>query len=439
MPPPESSLLARFLRRSVQIDNREMPAVIASFALIFCVMCGYFAVRSVRETDSTILGNDRVTTLFWYTWVASLAIVPGYGWVVSRFRRTVFLPLIYGAVALALASVGFVQQIDPRNVFVMQFFFVMISVLNLFVISIFWGFLLEVFSQEQTKRLFGAIAAGGTAGALIGPVLTAVLARHIGNHGVLYLGAALFACAIGCQRILLQVWHRAPQTHAVSSGHDKPVGGSPWFDGARLLFTRPYLMGNAMFVIFLATMNTFLYFAQLRIMKETFHDPATRTAVFAGIDAVVQALTLGLQLFATGRIAARVGVIALVTMVPIAMIFGYLALAAVSTFAMLATVMVARRVGEYAFVRPGREMLFSVVKNEERYRVKHVVDVPVYRGGDVLSSQVQNRLGAAGWSPQTVLLLGAFIAGLWTLNGWWLGRRLKYLEQRKAMDGVAAV
>jgi AAA family ATP:ADP antiporter len=425
------SWLGRQLRRGVQIENREMPAVIAAFALIFCVMCGYFGVRSVRETASTILGNDRVTQLFWYTWVASIAIVPAYGWVVAHFRRSKFLPVIYSLVALALAVTGFIMQSNPKNVGIMEFFFVMISVLNLFMISIFWGFLLEIFSKEQTKRLFGAIAAGGSAGALLGPTMTALLVKHIGNSGILYVGAALFVLAVLCQRVLLRVWHGASATHAVVVGHDAPVGGNPWIDGARLLFTSPYVFGIGVFVILLASINTFLYFEQLRIVTATFHDPAQRTSVFASIDAVVQAMVLVLQLFVTGRVATRMGVVALVTIVPLAMIAGYLALAAVSTFAMLAIVIIARRVGEYAFVRPGREMLFSAVRNEDRYRVKHVVDVPVYRGGDVLSSQLQNRLGNAGWSPATVLVLGAGIAALWALNGWWLGRRLKVMEAVK--------
>jgi AAA family ATP:ADP antiporter len=303
---------------------------------------------------------------------------------------------------------------------------------------VFWGFLLEIFSQEQTKRLFGAIAAGGSAGALAGPLATTFLARHIGNSGVLYMGAAFFMLAVVMQRVLLHVWHSAPQTHAVRTGNDRPVGGNPWVDGARLLFTRPYLLGLATFVIFLASINTFLYFEQLRIVHDTFHDPTQRTQVFAAMDAVVQALTLVLQVFATGRIATRIGLVALVTIVPIAMVVGYLALAAVSTFSMLATVIIARRVGEYAFVRPGREMLFSAVRTEDRYRVKHVVDVPVYRGGDVLSSQLQNRLGALGWSPSAILVLGAVIAALWALNGWWLGRRHDTEEVVAARAGTVA-
>lgn len=417
------SFLARTLGRTTQIDRKEMPAVIASFLLIFCVMCGYFAVRSVRETAGTLLGKERVADLFLVTWIASIAIVPAYGWVVARFRRAVFLPIVYGVVAASLAIVGFILSTDPNNVFVMEFFYVMISVLNLFMLSVFWGFLLEIFVQEQTKRLFGVIAAGGSAGALVGPLLTTAIVKHIGNAGILYLGASLFVVAIVCQRALLSVWHQAQQTHAVKVADDRPVGGNPLLDGARLLFTSPYLLGIAIFVIFLSSVSTFLYFEQLRIVSETFKDAAQRTQVFAVMDWIVQTATMLLQLFATGRIATRLGITTLLVIVPFAMIFGFLGLAAFGSFSMLAFVFCARRIGEYAFVRPGREMLFSTLSTDDRYRVKHVIDVPVYRGGDALSSQVDSMLGHAGLSPAKVAVVGAGLAALWMLNAWWLGRR----------------
>jgi ATP:ADP antiporter, AAA family len=422
------SLLARLLGRTTEIDRKEMPAVVASFLLIFCVMCGYFSVRSVRETAGTILGKERVADMFLVTWIASLAIVPAYGWVVARFRRSVFLPIVYGAVAVALAAVGVMLQTDPQNVFVMEFFYVMISVLNLFMLSVFWGFLLEIFAKEQTKRLFGVIAAGGSAGALVGPWVTTLIVTRIGNSGILYLGASLFVVAILCQRALLTVWHRAGQTHEVAAGHDQPVGGNPLIDGARLLFTSPYLLGIAIFVILLSSVSTFLYFEQLRIVTETFKDHAQRTQVFATMDAIVQTATLILQLFVTGRIATRLGITTLLVIVPFAMIFGFLGLAAVGTFGMLAFVFCARRIGEYAFVRPGREMLFSAISTQDRYRVKHVIDVPVYRGGDALSSQVDSLLGNAGMSPAKVAVVGAGLAAIWTINAWWLGRRHDKVE-----------
>ncbi|HTT03568.1 MAG TPA: MFS transporter [Steroidobacteraceae bacterium] len=424
------SLLARFLGRSANIDPKEMPAVIAAFVLFFFIFAGYFAVRPVRETAGTLLGRERVAHLFLVTWVASIAIVPIYGWLVARVRRSVLLPFIYGFIALALAVVGLVLKSYPENVRSMQFFYVMISVLNLFMVSVFWSFLLELFNKEQAKRLFGVIAAGGTAGALVGPALTTLLVKQIGNPGVLFMGAAMFVVTILCQRTLINIWRGSGSGTAGSGRDDRPLGGNP-FAGFTALVKSPYLLGISCFIVLLATATTFLYFEQLRIVSDTFHDKETRTRVFSIIDTVVQTLTVVFQLFLTGRIAQRVGVIALVTFVPVLMVLGFIGLALTGTFAVLVTVMVLRRVGEYAFIRPGREMLFSTVDNETRYKVKNLIDVTIYRGGDAVSSQVQDALGNAGWTPAFIAALGAVLAAVWALVGVYLGRM--YNKDRSAV------
>ena len=188
----DNSLLARVLRRSAKIEPDEMPIVIAAFILFFAVFCGYFAVRPVRETVGTILGGERVKNLFVITWVASIGVVMLYATLVARVRRAVLLPTIYGAIALLLAVIGIVLKTDPQNSLVSAVFYVMISVVNLFFVSVFWSFMLEILSKDQTKRLFGVIAVGGTAGALVGPLLSDLLVTRIGNPGVLFMGAAFF-------------------------------------------------------------------------------------------------------------------------------------------------------------------------------------------------------------------------------------------------------
>nr|PZN78590.1 MAG: MFS transporter [Pseudomonadota bacterium] len=412
------------LSRAAPIEPRELPAVIAAFTLFFCVLGGYFAVRPVRETVGTILGGDRVANLWVVTWIASLIIVPLYGAVVSRFRRSVFLPWTYGAVALALALVGISFRGGEPGVTAGQFFYVMISVLNLFLVSVFWSFLVELFDSGQAKRLFGFIAAGGTAGALIGPFLTDMTVSVIGNPGVLFLGASLFVVAIVCQRILLRIWAREAAASGAAGGerHDRAIGGNP-FAGFTLVLKSPYLLGIASFVVLLATASTFLYFEQLRVVEATFASTEERTRVFARIDWIVQSLTIIAQIFITGRVASRLGLTVLLTIVPIAMIFGFLALATWNVFAVLAVVMVMRRAGEYAFVRPGREMLWSRLDRETKYKAKNVIDVPVYRGADALAAQVQSAVLQTGAGAGVVALLGAGVAALWALNGWWLGRR----------------
>jgi len=430
----EHSLLGRTLGRLALIEKHEMPAVIAAFCLFFCVLGGYFAVRPVRETVGTLLGRDRVADLYLWTWVGSLAIVPIYGALVARLRRSVFLPLIYGFVALSLVAVGIALRADENSVAVGQFFYVFISVLSLFLTSVFWSFLLELFDNAQTKRLFGVIAAGGTAGALAGPGITYLSVSVFGNSGVLFVGASLFVVAIVCQRALLRIW----STHAVSASDraggatsvsrgDKAIGGNP-FAGFSILLRSPYLLAIALFVVLLAAANTFLYFEQLRLVEAAYADTGDRTRIFAKLDGTVQALTILCQLFLTGRIAQRLGVKALLTIVPIVMVFGFATLAATGTLAVLVVVFVIRRVGEYALIRPGREILFSQVDNETKYKAKNLIDVPVYRGSDAVSAQVSTALEGGALGASGVAALGAVLAAVWAVNGWWLGKRSERIK-----------
>ena len=421
-----ASGLAGLWRRSAEGAPGETPAVVTAFLLYFCVLGGYFAVRPVRETVGTILGPERTADLFVITWIASLAIVPIYGYLCARYRRSVFLPWIYGFVALSLATIGLVLR-STESVFASQFFYVLISVLNLFVVSVLWSFLLELFNAGQVKRLFGIIAAGGTAGALVGPMLTDLTVRFIGNDGVLFMGATMFVIAIVCQRILLGIWKRTGWSVAEGAVGDRPMGGNP-FAGFTLILKSPYLIGIATFVVLAATANTFLYFAQLRLVADTFPDPETRTQVFSRIDYTVQSLTIIAQILFTGRIASRWGIGSLLMFVPMLMVAGFLTLSAVYTFPVLVAVMITRRVGEYSFVRPGREMLFSRVDTETKYKAKNAIDVPVYRGGDAVIAQVDSVLDGAGWSPASLALLGAGGATLWAINGVVLARSKQGME-----------
>jgi AAA family ATP:ADP antiporter len=421
------SLAARMFSTLTAVERREMPVVLVAFFLFFCVLGGYFAVRPVRETMGTIIGRDRVANLWLATWIVSLAIVPIYGAIVAKIRRSVFLPLIYGFVAIALAIVGGVLQANPKSAGVAQFFYVFISVLSLFLVSVFWSFMVELFDSGQAKRLFPVIAAGGTAGALVGPLFTDLAARTIGNAGILFVGAALFGVAVLLQAVLIQLWKRQPESRrerdeAQGRPRDRAIGGNP-FAGVTLVLRSPYLLGIAAYVTLLATANTFLYFEQLRLVETTFTDTQTRTSVFARIDWIVQSLTILAQLFITGRVASRLGVVVLLTIIPVAIFFGFVALALWNSFAVLAVVIVLRRSGEYAFVRPGREMLWSPMTKETKYKAKNFVDVPVYRGADAVVAQLQRAIEGAGFGAQTVALFGAVGAILWTANGWWLGRR----------------
>jgi len=458
---PSDSLLAKLLKRVATIEPNEIAVVIAAFLLFFFIMGGYFAVRPVRETIGTILGREQTADVWVYTSLAAVLVIPLYGAIVARVRRSVFLPCIYGAVALLLVVTGIGMRGDGIDPLLGKVFYVVISVVNLFLISMFWSFLLELFSTPQTKRLFGVVAAGGSAGALLGPlVVSEVLLSRVGNSGVLFFGAALFLIAIVCQRTLLSLWTGPDGVAAAAAQQDRPLGGNI-FAGVPLLLRSPYLMGIALFVVGVSTINTLLYFEQLSLVERYFTDLTDRTRIFARFDWIVQSLTLISQLLITGQVAKRFGVTALVTMVPLAMIIGFVALGAgfmayppegaataltpgsFTLFWIVAVVVVVRRFGEYAFARPGREMLWSKLDKETKYKAKNTVDVPVYRGTDALVAQADKGLAALGVGPVAVAALGAAVAAAWAALAWWLGRRheagtVTQVEGRVREDTAAA-
>ncbi|HLA72822.1 MAG TPA: MFS transporter [Steroidobacteraceae bacterium] len=411
------------------LDNpSERKIVISGFFLLFCVLGGYFAVRPVRETIGTILGREATQNLWGFTALFAILIVPFYGWLVARVRRAVLLPAIYGFMALGFIVAAVVFENDPKNQVLARCFYVGISVMNLLLVSVFWSFMLEILSSRQTKRLFGIIAAGGTAGAFIGPLITSLIVTRVGNSGILYLGAGMFIIAVFLQRVLIAQWRSlepeagTASTPAQLSEKDRALGGNP-FAGVMLVLRSPYLIGIMLFVVGVSAINTFLYFEQLKLVEDQFEEIAKRTQVFANLDTIVQGLVIFTQLFLTGFIATRFGLTLLLVMVPVVMIFGLTVFALSGTFIVLAVAMVIRRWGEYAFIRPGREMLFSKVDKESKYKAKNLIDVAVYRIADAGFAQLKKFLEAIGMTGTVEALFTAGIAALWAFNGWWLGRR----------------
>jgi AAA family ATP:ADP antiporter len=337
------------------------------------------------------------------------------------------------SVAFVVTAQVFVDNSpDPT---VAKVFYVAISVMNLLLVSVFWSFMLEILSSEQSKRLFGFIAAGGTLGALVGPGATALFVKSIGNAGVLYLGAGMYLVAVVLQRVLLAQWRHISPEATESTGplseRERALGGNP-FAGFMLVLRNPYLLGIALFIAGISAINTFLYFEQLELVQDKFEELTARTQVFASLDTIVQTLVIITQLTLTGFIATRLGVIVLLVTIPVVMVFGLTVYAAFGTFSVMAAAMVLRRWGEYAFIRPGREMLFSKVDKESKYKAKNVCDVAVYRIADAGFAQLKKILDAVGMGGTAQALIAATVAALWAANGWWLGRRF---EKEKAPIG----
>ncbi|WER48243.1 MFS transporter [Cupriavidus sp. WKF15] len=425
-PQPRTGPLAR-LRHGLGIHPGETRAVVAGFLFFFCLFASYFMLRPVRETMGIAGGVKNLQWLFTATFVVMLAAIPLYGACCARLPRRRFVPWVYAFFIANLVGFALATHAVPDNVWLARVFYVWLSVFNLFVVSVAWSLMADVFRPEQARRLFAMLAAGASAGGLAGPVMGGWLVSHIGLTGLMLLSAALLAATLPGVGWLFG-WRRRAGAGVVKPGDAvaadpaHPVGGGLWA-GLSLVMRSRYLLGISLFVILLATASTFLYFEQARLVAEAFPERARQTQVFSALDAAVQALTIIIQLFFSGRVARRYGVSALLTMVPLAVVAGFLLLAMFPTFSVLASVMILRRVGEYALLRPGREMLFTVVDPETKYKAKNVIDTAVYRAGDAVSAWVKTAIDAISGHAATVALTGAALALLWAFLGWWLGRR----------------
>ncbi len=431
-----SSTMAQRVAVAINAQRNELWPALAGFTLFFCLFSGYFMLRPIREAMGIVSGVENLQWLFTATFVVMLIAVPLFAWLSSRVPRLHFIDWVYGFFTLNLALFALLFFSADESVWLARSFYVWISVYNLFVVSVAWSLMADVFDSEQAKRLFAFIAAGASVGGLVGPALSALLVSTLGQSGLILLAAVLLAVALSLKQVLMR-WREqggAGLAGAVlAESPRRPVPGNS-FSGLMRVLSSPYLFGIAGFVILLATASTFLYFEQARLVAELFPDRAAQVQVFGVIDFVVQAGALIAQLFITGRIARRLGVRVLLACVPLLVCVGFIGLALMPTFAMLAALMIVRRIGEYAFVRPGREMLFAPLDAESKYKAKNFIDTVVYRAGDAMSGWLKSLLDMLAQGAWLVALVGAASAALWGLLGWYLGGQA---DQRGAEQQVA--
>jgi len=429
------STISYLHRLSVALNARdgELRPALCGFLLFLCLFTGYFMLRPIRESMGIAAGVDNLQWLFTATFLVMLAAVPLFAWLGSRVPRLRLIDWVYGFFGINLLMFVEFFQFLPDSVWLARVFYVWISVYNLFVVSVAWSLMADVFDSEQAKRLFAFIAAGASVGGLLGPTLSALLIDAMGASGLMLLAAVLLGATLVLKRTLMN-WRgqggAGRPGAAPTQNPRQPLGGNP-FSGMVAVFRSPYLVGIAGFVVLLATVSTFLYFEQARLVAEHYPDRASQVRIFSTLDIVVQAGALLSQLFITGRIAPRLGVRALLAVVPLLMCVGFLGLALAPGFALLATLMIVRRIGEYAFVRPGREMLFAPLDAESKYKAKNFIDTVVYRAGDAVSGWAKSLLDQVGQGAGMAAMVGACCALLWGYLGWQLGRQADYAASRE--------
>jgi AAA family ATP:ADP antiporter len=432
---------AELLKSIAAVEPYEIKAVVLSLLYFFFLFGSYSVLRPVRDAMGTVYGIKHIQELFTATFVASFAFAPLYSGLASRVKLSSFLPWVYGVIGVTLVifyALFVSGQYQDR--WIAAGFYVWVSTFNMLIISVFWTFMADIFSRNQAKRLFGFIAAGGTVGGIVGPAIATVLVRQIGDNKLLLVSAAGFSVtALLVHRLAREKERlRSCTTEVQHTTLDHRLGGSP-LDGYRLLLQSRYLLLLALFLLLMTWVSTIVYIQLGELITKSFVDKATRTQAYALIDLTVNALALLLQLFGSGRIISRFGVTTGLLANPIIMVIAFFAIVFSPVLLVLGSLQVIRRVAEYALAKPTREMLFTVVDQESRYKAKNVIDTVVYRFGDVSSAWASSLLlpyGVAG-----LAIFGLIISVLWFPIAYSLGRqydRARYAETTGETSGARA-
>jgi AAA family ATP:ADP antiporter len=406
------------LSRIAGAEPGEIGASCWSFACFFCLLCGYYVLRPLRDEMGVQGGVENLPWLFSVTFVAMLAVVPVFGFAASRLPRRRLVPWSY---LLFIVSVLAFYALFSGGVYapaVARAFFVWVSVFNLFVVSLFWSLMADLFKPSQAARLFGFISAGGSCGALAGPTLTASLAAPLGTARLLLVSCLFLALALGCVQALVR---RAGADSRTTEPADS-IGGTTW-SGIAVILRSPYLLGIVAYVLLYTVIFGFAYLELARLVAATYPDSAERTALFAHVDLAVNVLTLLGQLFLVRKLVEKLGVGVALALLPALGLAGFGAIGLAPVLAVLVAFQVLRRAADYAVARPAREMLFTVLTREEKYKSKNFIDTVVFRGGDAASGWVYAALKALGLGLPGLAAAAIPGALLWLAVGLWLGRR----------------
>ncbi|MCA9470507.1 MAG: hypothetical protein MRJ96_06150 [Nitrospirales bacterium] len=416
----------RILTRVVDVNTREIPALLWSFAYFFCVLAAYYIVRPVRDEMGVLAGIHKLPGFFFMVFLTMLAVVPLFGWAASRLTIRRLLPTIYGFFVLNLVGFFIALQAGSNLTTLAPVFFVWVSVFNLFVVSVFWSFMADIFSTDGARRLFGFISAGGSLGAISGPLFTAIAVKGLGVTSLLLVSSALLLMAVVCIFALL-VWYRTCHGEDLGAKHlassassDSPA--SLWVGLVRIAHSR-YLQAICVYLVCYSILSTFLYSQQTILIPQVVPDSEDRLRLFASFDLVVNTLTICIQLFVTGRLLPSLGVTVMLMAMPILNFVGFGVFGILTILPVLLGFGILRRAGEFSIAKPARETLFTVVPRVEKYQAKNVIDTVVHRGGDVTGTWVGSALHNLGLSISQMSFVALPIVLVWLLTGRFLGRR----------------
>ena len=419
--PNSSNPISRFLKRVSRIEAHEVNATLSSFLFVVILMSAYYILRPVRDAMASDWSDAEVSWLWTINFFISTAVVALYGVAVSRFRFQLLVPTVYGFFALTFVVFYVAASGSVDRILIDKAFYVWVSVFSLLHISVFWSFMSDLFNKEQAGRLFGIIAAGASVGGLIGPAIPSFFSESLGTDNLMLIASGMLLLPIPIIFYLQSLKSSALHNEDfISQNAPAKIGGNP-FAGFKLFFSNPYLLAIALFIFLYTGISSFVYF-ELKNLLADFSRPE-RTAVWAQMDLAVNTLSIATGLFATGRIMSKFGMPVTIALVPVLICIGLIVIAISPVMAVVVGLQILRRAGNYAVTRPAREMLFTRVDRETRFKAKPVIDIVAYRGGDTIMAWLFTGLTQGlGLGLASVALVGAGIAALWTLVALYLGR-----------------
>ena len=408
----------------------EVKAVVLAFLCNFVLMASYYMLRPVRDAMATVFGVARLQDLFTGTLLLTLVCSPVFAWLTDTFKLSRLLPGVFGFLVLNIVAFYFWFHVTPESRWLAAAFYWWFSVVNLFMVSVFWSLMVDVFTPAQASRLLPGIAGGAPLGAIAGSAIAIGSVKGVGVSGVLLMAAAGLVVVILLVRHLIQEKRRLQEAREETqpSSMDRKLRGG-FFDGFRVLFTSWYQINQALFMLLMTWIATIGYFLQTDMVAKAFSDVASRTQALADIDLVVNICSASITMFGLTRVIKRFGVTGSLILNPILMVISFVLMMFSPTLLMLQATQALRRITQYGVARPSREICFTVVTQENRYKTKNIIDVVIYRFGDLSSAWVQAGLHAIGVGLTGILGAGVLASGLWAVNAWTLGRQY---EHRKA-------
>jgi ATP:ADP antiporter, AAA family len=416
----------KLFSKIVDVKPNEIRALWLGFAFHFLILTGYYITKPIRDS----IGASNMEALPWMftaTLIAMLVANAAFAATVARMSRRKFIPLAYGffIFVFGLFFIAMRSRPEAEQVWISRGFFVWVSVFNLFNTAVFWAFMTDLFTVEQGKRLYGFIAVGGTLGAILGAYITKHYVREMGPANLLVISAAMFAIAGFLVRFFPRGFAEQPKAAATQ---EAPIGGSVW-SGITHICHSPYLMGLAASIVLYTTTSTWAYFQQSELAGAALKTSADRTVFFGNLEIWVNSITVLIQIFLTGRLLKWFGVAFTLVSLPFVSMIGFGAMGLAASLATLAVFQVARRAAAYALMRPSREILFTVLKREDKYKVKSVTDTLGYRTGDQLGSWSYHGLQGLGLSLNTISWIAVPVTVGWCALSVWLARKQRILAE----------